>query len=117
MLEVLVALLQSYSDYLKSFLIVENTEAARPREEMAKLGVAVMSVLGDLLTGGGGGNGENAAVLRKLGGAAAIVSLIRKVNLKITNLPNDSQPYLILTIRFGIVSPDSHLVTSKRVRS
>lgn len=98
MLEVLVALLQSYSDYLKSFLIVENTEAARPREEMAKLGVAVMSVLGDLLTGGGGGNGENAAVLRKLGGAAAIVSLIRKVNLKITNLLNDSQPYIPLDL-------------------
>ena len=34
-------------------------------------------VLGDLLTGGGGGSGENAAVLRKLGGAAAVVSLIR----------------------------------------
>ena len=86
MLEVLIALLQSYSDYLKSFLIVESTDDARPKEEMAKLGVAVMSVLGDLLTGGGGGNGENAAVLRKLGGAAAIVSLIRKVHLKITNL-------------------------------
>lgn len=85
MLEVLIALLQSYSDYLKSFLIVESTDDARPKEEMAKLGVAVMSVLGDLLTGSGG-NGENAAVLRKLGGAAAIVSLIRKVHLKITNL-------------------------------
>ena len=86
MLEVLVALLQSYSDYLKSFLIVESSEEASPREDMAKLGVAVMSLLGDLLTGGGGGNGENAAVLRKLGGAAAIVSLIRKVHLNITNL-------------------------------
>ena len=29
MLEVLVALLQSYSDYLKSFTIVESTEEAR----------------------------------------------------------------------------------------
>ncbi len=74
MLEVFVTLLQSYADYLKSFVLANSEN--QPTTEMVDLGENVIKILGELLGGGGAGN-ENAVVFRKLGGAVAVLSLIK----------------------------------------
>jgi hypothetical protein len=74
MVEVFVTLLQSYADYLKSFVVAKSE--SQPRPQMLHLGESVIGILGELLGGGQAGN-ENASVFRKLGGPTTVLALIK----------------------------------------